>query len=157
MKHLRIKEILCVLVLALFIFAVLAQRQQTSDAKAADVGAAVAAACGLEKLEPRGDQAFKKEFGLDPQQFDGGYYAASDDVMEVRELLVVRLKPGDDGAALLETLRQRVQQKIVLFEGYAAEQTALLKSHQLIQRGNFVLFAVCDVPADAAKAFRSAL
>ena len=157
MKHLRFNEILCVIVLVLFIFAVLAQKGQISNAAAADVGKAVSVACGLEQLEVRGDQAFKKEFDLDPQQFDGGYYAASDDVMEVREVLVVRLKPGDDGASLLEALRQRAERKIVLFEGYAAEQTALLKSYKLVQRGNFVMFVVCSTPAEAVKAFRGAL
>lgn len=157
MKYLRIKELLCVLVLVAFIFAVLAQKEQVSDAKAVDVGTAVTAACGLETLTPRGDKAFKKEFGLDPAQFDGGYYISSDDVMEVREVLVIRLKPGEDGAPLLEALRRRAQQKTDLFEGYAAEQTALLKNYKLVRRGNFVLFAVCDVPSAAEKAFRSAL
>ncbi len=157
MKFLRVKELLCVAVLVLFVFAAIAQKGRVSDAAPADVGAAVSAACGLEQLEVRGDKAFKKEFGLDPQQFSGGYYAASDDVMEVRELLIVRLKSSDDGAALTETLRRRVEQKIVLFEGYAAEQAALLKNYRLKQSGNFVLFAVCDSPSEAVKAFSRAL
>ena len=160
MKHLRLKEILCVLVLAAFIFAVFAQNSATSDAAPADVGQAVFAACGLDAVEGvavRGDKAFKKEFGLDPKQFDGGFWAASNDVMEVRELLIVRLKDGDDGRALTDALRKRVEDKIVLFEGYAAAQTAQLKSYRLVQHGNFILFAVCDAPADAVKVFRRAL
>lgn len=157
MKTLRIKEILCVAVLLLFVLAMIGQKGRVSDASAAEVGKAVSAAAGLEQLEVRGGKAFQKEFGLDPQQFDGGYYAASDDVMEVRELLVVRLKDSGDASSLLDALRQRVERKIVLFEGYAAEQTALLKSYKLIQRGNFVLFAVCDTPSDAVRAFRAAL
>ena len=157
MKFLKIKEILCIVVLVLFIFAVFAQKGTVSSASAAEVGKAVSAACGLSEFEMRGDKAFQKEFGLDPQQFDGGYYASSADVMEVREVLVVRLKPDDNGKTLVDALRERVENKIALFEGYAAEQTALLKSYKLEQRGNFVLFAVCDAPAQAVKAFRSAL
>ena len=157
MKTLRIKEILCVAVLLLFVLAMTGQKGRVSDASAADVGKAVSAAAGLAQLETRGGKAFQKEFGLDPQQFDGGYYAASDDVMEVRELLVVRLKDSAAATSLLEQLKQRVEQKIVLFEGYAAEQTALLKNYKLVQRGNFVLYTVCDAPSDAVRAFRAAL
>ena len=157
MKFYRVKEILCVVVLVLFVFGVTTQKGKESNASAGDVGAAVSAACGLEQLKVRDGKAFQKEFEIDPQQFSGGYYAASDDVMEVRELLVVRLKNTQDAAGVMGTLKKRVEEKIVLFDGYAREQSALLKGYKLVQRGNFILYVVCDSPADAVKAFRNAL
>ena len=58
---------------------------------------------------------------------------------------------------VLEAIRERLNTQLKSFEGYGAEQTALLKKHVLLEKGNFVLYAVGEHAADAQEAFVKSL
>lgn len=156
MKSYRWKEWLCVIALVVFVFAITANRSN-SDAEPETVFDAVLQTLEAPELKKQKDAVFKKAFGLETGDFEGVCYAASDDVMEVREVLVVKLKSADGAERLIERIETRAEEKTVLFEGYAPEQAALLQKSVVRRKGNFVLFVVCDKPAYAVRAFLRAL
>ena len=156
MKQRRIKEGVCVLVLAVFILLLATQNKQ-SAAEPQAVFDAVSGAIDVSALAECSEARFKKEFGFDAQDFDFVRFLASDDVMEVRELLLVRLSQGDDGQALADKIKARVEDKSELFSGYAPEQSGQLEAYVLLQRGGYVLYAVSDTPDEAVRAFKKAL
>ncbi len=156
MNKLRIKEAACVVVLLVFILVLSTQNKQSS-ADLQSVFDAVSGAVDVSALEDCTESRFKKEFGLDAQEFDDVRYLASDDVMEVRELLLVKLPQDNDGQALLDRIKARVNDKAELFAGYAPEQSGYLESYVLLQRSGYVLYVVSDTPDEAVRAFKKAL
>jgi hypothetical protein len=156
MNKLRIKEAACVVVLLVFILVLSTQNKQSS-ADLQSVFDAVSGAVDVSALEDCAESRFKKEFGLDAQEFDDVRYLASDDVMEVRELLLVKLPQDNDGQALLDRIKASVNDKAELFAGYAPEQSGYLESYVLLQRSGYVLYVVSDTPDEAVRAFKKAL
>ena len=156
MNKLRIKEAACVVVLLVFILVLSTQNKQSS-ADLQSVFDAVSGAVDVSALEDCAESRFKKEFGMDAQEFDDVRYLASDDVMEVRELLLVKLPQDNDGQALLDRIKARVNDKAELFAGYAPEQSGYLESYVLLQRSGYVLYVVSDTPDEAVRAFKKAL
>lgn len=145
-KH-RVIEIICVVFLVCFIFFV-SREEPYSDKSVKDVVEAVSVEINLEDLKSYKKNKIQEEFGIELQDVDSCAYYASDSVMNVTELLVIKLKEGAKADSITEKIENRVKDKQVLFEGYAPEQSALLKKYILIYQKGFIFYAVCDEWAD---------
>lgn len=145
-KH-RVIEIFCVIFLICFIFFV-SREEPYSDKSVQDVVGAVSAEINVKDLKSYGKNKIKEEFGIDFQDVDSCAYYASDSVMNVEELLVIKLKEGAKADFITEKIEKRVKDKQVLFEGYAPEQSAMLKNYVLFYQKGFIFYAVCDEWAD---------
>lgn len=145
-KH-RIFEIICVVLLICFIFFI-SREEPYSDKSVRDVVDAVSAEINVEELKLYNKNKIQEEFDIEFQDIDSYAYYASDSVMNVEELLVIKLKEGAKADNITEKIEQRVKDKQVLFEGYAPEQSAMLKNYVLIYQKGFIFYAVCDEWAD---------
>lgn len=156
MSKLRIKELVCVAVLLVFIL-LLSTGNKQSSADPQAVFDAVSGAIDVSALEDCTATRFKKEFAFDPEMFDDVRYLASSDIMEVRELLLVKVPHDADAQGLIDKIKSRVEDKGELFAGYAPEQSGYLEAYVLLQRSGYVLYVVSDTPDDAVRAFKKAL
>ena len=145
-KH-RIFEIICVVLLICFIFFI-SREEPYSDKSVRDVVDAVSAEINVEELKSYKKNKIQEEFDIEFQDIDSYAYYASDSVMNVEELLVIKLKEGAKADNITEKIEQRVKDKQVLFEGYAPEQSAMLNNYVLIYQKGFIFYAVCDEWAD---------
>lgn len=145
-KH-RIFEIICVVLLICFIFFI-SREEPYSDKSVRDVVDAVSAEINVEELKSYNKNKIQEEFDIEFQNIASYAYYASDSVMNVEELLVIKLKEGAKADNITEKIEQRVKDKQVLFEGYAPEQSAMLKNYVLIYQKGFIFYAVCDEWAD---------
>ena len=145
-KH-RIFEIICVVLLICFIFFI-SREEPYSDKSVRDVVDAVSAEINVEELKSYNKNKIQEEFDIEFQDIDSYAYYASDSVMNVEELLVIKLKEGAKADNITEKIEQRVKDKQVLFEGYAPQQSAMLKNYVLIYQKGFIFYAVCDEWAD---------
>ena len=68
---------------------------------------------------------------------------------EIKELASSR------GKEIMEKIESRVKDKQILFEGYAPEQSALLKKYVLTDKNGFIFYAVGSESADALRIFIS--
>lgn len=152
----RKKEIVCVLFLAVFIFFI-TRGSGKSSKSAQEIFEEVSPSMDISELQECNSVRFKKEFGLNVNDFGSVVYYASDSVMQVKELLVVCLASDEQKDLLMETLESRVEEKCKLFEGYAAEQSALLEKYLLEEKAGVVIFAVCDDSAVLKQAFENAV
>ncbi len=100
---------------------------------------------------------FKKTFLLSAGDYDGVVYYSADSIMDVRELLVVRLKDNSQAEPLMEVLQKRIEDKQTLFKGYAPEEEALLNGYVLQSARGVVLFAVCANSERVLAAFKEVL
>ena len=96
-------------------------------------------------------------YGIDPDDYDGFllYYPSTN--MGAEELLLLKLADDsqrEDAAAALEA---RLAAQKTGFDGYGAEQTALLADSVLEVRGNYLLFCVAENADEVRRAFLAAL
>ena len=156
MKAVKFKEFLCVIVLVAFVVS-LSRGTALSDKTAQEILDAVSSCFDLTELSKCDKAKFKKETGFETNAFEDVLFYASDDIMQVREIIIVKLKDREQSQALITALEKRVSEKANLFKGYAPEQSAMLDSSVLEERGGFVFFAVCERPELTVSAFRRGL
>lgn len=159
MKSERIRELLCVAVLIAFVF-FLTDSSSISEKSGDEVFNAVNAEIKISEqadIRQCDHQRIKKEFGLAHNDFEYIAYYASDSVMEVRELLIIKLKDKSQLDAVTEAIEKRVEEKSELFRGYAPEQSAMLGQYVLEYKKGFVLYAVSDTPDKLISVFKKAV
>ena len=152
-KH-RVIEIICVVFLVCFIFAISAD-DNYSGKTVTDVVDAVSPEVNMDALTSFKKNKVKQEFGIDFVGVDSFAYYASDSIMTVDELLIIKLEEGVKADEIMEKIESRVKDKQILFEGYAPEQSALLKKYVLTDKNGFIFYAVGSESADALRNFIS--
>ena len=152
-KH-RLIEIICVVFLVCFIFAI-SGNDSYSNKTVDEVVNAVSSKVNMDVLSSLKKNKVKQEFGIDFAGIDSFAYYASDAVMTVDELLIIKLQEGVKADGILEKIESRVKDKQVLFEGYAPEQRALLKRYDLTYKNGFIFYAVGADSTDARIIFNS--
>ncbi len=156
MSRQRYFEILCAVVLVVFIGAMLAGNAGSSKT-AQEVFTPVTEQVDLDSLMVRDNTVLVKEFSFGEKDVENVIYISSDSVMEVRELLLVEAKTSEDVQRITELIKNRVEAKKALFKNYAPEQSALLENFVLIRKGKFIFYTVYDEPEKLARAFKKAL
>lgn len=154
-KH-RIFEIGCIVALVLFIF-FMTEKNTYSLKTAGEVSDTVISQLDLEGLSKLKKNKIKEEYGIDYSQIDSCVCYASDAIMDVREIMIIKLKENVGSEDIMAVLEERVTQKQILFDGYAPEESALLKDYILTHRSGFIFYAVGDFAPQALSLFKSAL
>lgn len=156
MKKYRIAEIICIVILVVFI-GFLSKEETTSDKTAKEVAKAVFSAVDTSDLKKQSELQIKKELSLSVDSFDGMYFIKSDDIMDVREIIIIKLKDGASSDEAIQKIKKRLEDKQTLFEGYAPEQSAMLQNYVLKQKAGFVFYAVLTDKEAALSAFNKIL
>lgn len=156
MKKYRIAEIICIVILVVFI-GFLSKEETTSDKTAKEVAKAVFSAVDTSGLKKQSKLQIKKELSLSVDSFDGMYFIKSDDIMDVREIIIIKLKDGASSDEAIQKIKKRLEDKQTLFEGYAPEQSAMLQNYVLKQKAGFVFYAVLTDKEAALSAFNKIL
>ena len=117
---------------------------------------AVTEAADLSKMQEADNQMLKRLYGLDGADFDGIllYYPTSN--MGAEELLLVKMKDVSQAEAVQAAIENRLATQKKSFDGYGAEQTAMLEKSIIKVRGNYALFISADDPARVQTAFDAA-
>ncbi len=143
------------LVIIVYIAVLLAA--QGGDASAETVKGNVLSAADTEGMQEADAQDFKRYYGLNANDYEEVILFLPKDVMGVDELLIVRVKGGSQAEAVKEAAEKRLDTQTESFEGYGAEQTKLLKSAVLEERGSYVFMAVGKDADKAYAAFKKSL
>lgn len=98
-----------------------------------------------------------KAFGLDLSQTDGIVYYANDNIMDVSELLIVKLRDKEDASALKEAIEARVSDRMNLYKSYAPEQYSLLDKCTISVSGNTVFYCTAKNADLLYTAYKKAL
>lgn len=156
MKKYRIAEIICIVILIVFI-GFLSREETSSDKTVKEVAKAVISAVDTKGLKKQSELQIKKELSLSADSYDGIYFIKSEDVMDVREIIIIKLKDGASSDEATEKIRKRSEKKQNLFEGYAPQQSAMLQNHVLKQKAGFIFYAVLEDKDAALSAFNKIL
>ncbi len=140
-KLIRLGEIICTLCLAVFIvFTCSGDKKSTVPFK--DVHKAVASVCDLEGLINGDVLSIKKQFSLDTEDIADFVYYHSESVMDVRELLIIRVDELSLQEAFKERIEDYAENKQQIFESYAPREEEMLASHLLTSEDGYILFYV---------------
>lgn len=98
----------------------------------------------LTALQKKSGIDLKRYIGIDEASYDGFLFYKAESPMAVEELLIVKVKEQSQLSDLQESLEEHVENQKKSFEGYGAEQTALLNEAVIDIRGNYAFLAVGD-------------
>ena len=95
-------------------------------------------------LSPGDANAFRERFDLDPEGCEGWLLYASDDLMDVSELLVVKAADGTVRDRIEAAADARLAAQKESFRNYGTDQYALLGHAPLWQRGDYLFYGVSE-------------
>lgn len=150
-----IKIVLAVLLLIFIIADVSFDQSSGTDIKTVAVQVAKAAEIDVDAAAE--ERMIKRFYGLNPKDYEGAVLYAPKDNMDVNEIFIVKLKDKSQVKSVEEAIQKRLDTQLKSFEGYGAEQTALLKAHILEVRGNYIFYMVGEKAGNTQKAFLESL
>ncbi len=114
---------------------------------------AVTEATDLTPMQEADNQMLKRLYGLDSSLYDGVllYYPTTN--MGAEELLLVKMADTSQAAEVQAAMENRLATQKKSFDGYGAEQTAMLEKSILKVRGNYALFISAEDPVKVRQAF----
>lgn len=145
------------MLLVIIVYVVILLAAQGGDAPAETVKNNVLAVTGTDGMKEADVQDFKRCYGLNANDYEEVLLYLPKDVMGVDELLIVRVKGEGQTETVKEAAEERLDTQTESFEGYGAEQTKLLKSAVLEERGSYVFMAVGEDADEAYAAFKKSL
>ena len=155
-KHFtHIKKIFIVLLAVFILFDLFGDRTSKADINA--VADETAKAAGFDDMTRAENRMIKRFYGVNPKEYDGAVLYAPQDNMDVHELFIVKLKDVSQQETIERAIEERLDTQIKSFEGYGAEQVALLQKHVLEVKGNYVFYMVGENAQAARKAFLNSL
>ena len=98
-----------------------------------------------------------KAFGIDLDKTEGVVYYANDSVMDVSEMLIVKLTDPEDALEVRDAVRNRVNDRENLYKNYAPDQYALLEDCIIKTSGNMVFYCTAVNADELYDAYKKAL
>ncbi len=153
----RILEGVCVAALVVFVACLFVMNTGGTDKDIEDIAQPVCAAAELGVMEVRTVSEAAGVFDFSPDIADGTVYYASENVMDVSELLIVKLCDKADAPALEAAIRKRVEDQKALYKNYAPQQYSLLQNCIIEVSGNTVFYCTAENAPAFYDAFKQAL
>lgn len=150
-----IKIILVILLLVFIIIDVGSDKVSKTDIET--VKKEVNKVSGFAEVPEAENRLIKRFYGLTPSEYEDVILYAPQDDMAVDEMLIVKLKDVSQQEAVQTAVEKRLDTQLKSFEGYGAEQVAMLNKHVLSVEGNYIFYMVGENAQEAQKAFLGSL
>ena len=145
-------QLICAFILVLFIGVSFFGKENT--VKTADeIVEAVTAQISTEGLQKFDGERLFSQFGLDGTQFSSFAYYGSEDVMDVREILVIRAEEKSDLDSAAELIGKKAQEKYNTYKDYDPVASALLEKRVIEADRGAIIYIVHDDAAAGLEAF----
>lgn len=145
------------MLLVIIAYIIVLVAREGGDAPMETVKKNVAGAVKTDGMKEGNSQDFKRYYGLNADDYEEVFLYVPEGMMDVSELLIVRLKSEAQEETVREAAQKRLDTQTENFEGYGTEQTKLLKSAILESRGSYVFMAVGKDADKAYRAFKKSL
>ncbi|MBR1761986.1 MAG: DUF4358 domain-containing protein [Eubacterium sp.] len=156
-KKYLIAEIICIIALLVFIIALCASRSGGTKKSIEQISSPVYSAMQKGQMTKKTNADAYKEFGFDISKTEGIAYYANDNIMDVSELLIIKLQDIDDAGEFKTAIKSRVNDRRNLYKSYAPEQYSLLGNCIIESSGNTVFYCTAKNADALYDAFRNAL
>ena len=150
-------EILCVAALIAFITFLVLSRSGGTEKPVGYVASPVLATLEKGQMTEQSNADAAKAFGFDLSKAEGLVYYENEDIMDVSELLIVKLNDAEDAESFRTAVETYIANQKNLYKNYAPEQYALLEDSILDVSGNTVFYCTAKNADALYDAFRTAL
>ena len=83
-------------------------------------------------------------FSYNESLVDEGIYYRMDDIMNVNELLIVRIDDDDNRQTVIDAVSKYLKEKTESFDGYGTNQFGLLSAAVTTEKGTYFFFGVSE-------------
>lgn len=149
-------RILCVVILGVFIAFSLSSEKEIGKT-APQIMEQIVADTEIKELTEGDISHLEEAFGIERADIDSFGYLRSEDIMNVRELAVIKVKEGVDAKKIADTVNKALEEKYNTYKDYDADAAAIIKSRTVKSRSGVVFCAVHESAAAAYEAFRKSL
>lgn len=156
-KNYLIPELLLVAALLVFIVWICIVNSGGTRKSIEEVSAPVCLALTQDQMIRKTNADAIKAFGIDLDKTEGVVYYANDSVMDVSEMLIVKLVSPDDAQEFKEAIVSRVTDRENMYKNYAPDQYALLQDCIIKTSGNTVFYCTAKNADELYEAYRKAL
>lgn len=111
----------------------------------------------LSALEEGDANTLKRLYALDGSAYDGWFLYTSGSMMDVTELLVVKVSDPDQLSEVEDAVNQRLDQQKHSFDGYGTNQMDLLNHASQQEKGSYYFFGVSKEIDQWEEAFLSCI
>lgn len=150
-------EIFCVAALIAFITVLCMMRSGGTEKDVEQVAAPVCKVMEQDQMVRKTNADAYKAFGFDLSKTEGIAYYANDNIMDVSEMLIIKLKDIDDAAEFKAAIESRVNDRRNLYKSYAPAQYSLLGNCIIETSGNTVFYCTAKNADKLYDAFKNAL
>ena len=98
--------------------------------------------CDLSGLTEKDSTALHRLFELNGADYDGFLLLSSDEIMNVDELLIVRVRDEEQFNRLEEAVSARLDRQKQNFRGYGTDQEDRLEQALTLEQGDYYFYAV---------------
>lgn len=138
-----VAEIVLIVFLAAYV-AWIFLKDTSKDVDMNDIAATVAQECQLGDLEEGDANTLKRYFSLDGAEYEGYIVYTADSVMNVDELLIVKVSDSSQLGTLETVVNNRLEEQIRNFDGYGTNQSELLQNAIILERGDYFFYGVSE-------------
>lgn len=145
-------QLVCIILLIIFIgvsFFGESDTVKTADEIAAEVMTQIS----TEGLEQFDGERLLSRLGLDGEEFDSFVYYGSADVMDVREILIIKGKENANLDAVTELIGKKAEEKYNTYKDYDPVASALLEKRVIQVSKGAIIYIVHDDAAEGVNAF----
>lgn len=101
--------------------------------------------CNLVRMD---ELKVKKIFGINASDYNGYLYYASEDMMTVDELFLIKIKEDNQKDSVISIIKDRIEKQKVIFNGYGTNQMDLLRNAVIFSSGKYVCLIVSQKPQE---------
>lgn len=98
--------------------------------------------CKLDGMVKGDGKSLRRFYGINPNDLEGFTIYTPKSNMDVDEMLIVKVKDSSQIEAIEESIDDRVNKQIENFNGYGAEQVALLENYEIKIKDKYVFYVV---------------
>ncbi|MBQ9517106.1 MAG: DUF4358 domain-containing protein [Eubacterium sp.] len=152
-----IAEIICTVALLVFILVLLVVNSGGTSKTADQVAEPVIKVMDVSKMTKKSASVAATVFDFDRAKAEDIVYYDTGNVMDVSELLIVKLYDEADAKEFKAAADKRVETQKALFKSYAPDQYALLDKSVVEVSGNMLFYCTAENADDVYRAFKKAL
>ncbi len=150
-------EVLCFAGLAAFIVMLCLTRAGGTQKELSEVAEPVVAAMEEGQMTKKSNADAAKAFQLDLTKTEDLIYYSNDSIMDVSEMLIIKLKDNDDASEFEDAIKTRISDRKNLYKSYAPEQYSLLTNSIIETSGNTVFFCTAQNADKLYDVFKNSL
>ena len=150
-------EIACVVVLLVFVIILCATRSGGTEKSIEQISSPVIKVLQKDQMTKKTNADAIKAFGFDLSKTEGIVYYENGNIMDVSEMLIIKLNDMEDAQEFKTAIKARVEERKNLYKSYAPEQYALLDDCIIESSGNTVFYCTATNSDELYDAFKDSL